>query len=67
MRQDYVRMARAKGLREHVVLLRHALRNALIPLVTVFGMRMGVLLGDAVITKTVFAWPWLGMVTVMAI
>lgn len=65
--QDYVRTARAKGLNERVVLLRHALRNALIPLVTVLGMRMGLLLGGAVITETVFAWPGLGMVTVTAI
>jgi len=65
--QDYVRTARAKGLHERVVLLRHALRNALIPLVTVLGMRMGILLGGAVITETVFAWPGLGMATVTAI
>ena len=65
--QDYVRTARAKGVPEVFVLLRHALRNALIPLVTVLGMRMGILLGGAVITETVFAWPGLGSVTVTAI
>ncbi len=65
--QDYVRTARAKGLRERVVLLRHALRNALIPPVTVLGMQVGLLLGGAVITETVFAWPGVGMVTVTAI
>ncbi len=65
--QDYVRTARAKGLHERVVLLRHALRNALIPLVTVLGMRMGILLGGAVITETVFAWPGVGSVVVIAI
>jgi peptide/nickel transport system permease protein len=65
--QDYVRTARAKGLKERVVLLRHALRNALIPVVTVLGMQVGLLLGGAVITETVFAWPGVGMVTVTAI
>ena len=50
-----------------MVLLRHALRNALIPVVTVLGMQMGLLLGGAVITETVFAWPGVGMVTVTAI
>jgi len=65
--QDYVRTARAKGLQERVVLLRHALRNALIPPVTVLGMQIGLLLGGAVITETVFAWPGVGMVTVTAI
>ncbi len=65
--QDYVRTARAKGLRESVVLLRHALMNALIPLVTVLGMRVGHLLGGAVITETVFAWPGIGSIAVTAI
>ena len=67
LRQDYVRTARAKGLPERRVLLRHAFRNALIPVVTLFGLQLGVLLGGAVITETVFAWPGLGMLTVTAI
>jgi len=65
--QDYVRTARAKGLRPHVVLLRHALRNGLIPVLTVLGLQMGTLLAGAVITETIFAWPGLGRLTVQAI
>lgn len=65
--QDYVRTARAKGLAEWVVLVRHALKNALIPVVTVLGLQMGNLLGGAVITETVFAWPGMGFITVAAI
>jgi len=65
--QDYVRTARAKGLAERAVIVRHALRNALIPVVTLLGLQLGMLLGGAVITETVFAWPGVGMVTVTAI
>jgi peptide/nickel transport system permease protein len=65
--QDYVRTARAKGLGERAVIIRHALRNALIPVVTLLGLQLGILLGGAVITETVFAWPGVGMVTVTAI
>ena len=60
IRQDYVRTARAKGLREFVVIVKHALRNALIPIVTVIGLQMGALLGGAVLTETVFSWPGIG-------
>ena len=65
--QDYVRTARAKGLAEPVVITHHALRNALIPVVTLLGLQLGLLLGGAVITETVFAWPGVGMMTVTAI
>jgi peptide/nickel transport system permease protein len=58
--QDYVRTARAKGLVERLVVLRHALRNALIPTVTVLGLAFGGLLSGAVMTETIFAWPGLG-------
>jgi len=58
--QDYVRTARAKGLVEHLVVIRHALRNALIPTVTVLGLAYGSLLSGAVMTETIFAWPGLG-------
>jgi len=58
--QDYVRTARAKGLIEHTVVVRHALRNALIPTVTVLGLAFGSLLSGAVMTETIFAWPGLG-------
>lgn len=58
--EDYVRTARAKGLSEHLILMRHALKNALIPVVTVVGLRFGYLLGGAVVTETVFSRPGLG-------
>lgn len=58
--QDYTTTARAKGLREQVVIVKHALKNALIPIITVVGLQFGLLLGGAVLTETVFAWPGLG-------
>jgi peptide/nickel transport system permease protein len=58
--QDYVRTARAKGVREARILLRHVLKNAAIPIVTVFGLNAGQLLGGAVVTETIFAWPGMG-------
>ena len=58
--QDYIRTARSKGLRERVVWIRHAFRNALIPVVTVIGLSYGILLSGAVLTETIFAWPGLG-------
>ena len=60
LQQDYVRTARAKGLDESVVILRHALRNALLPIVTVLGLNLGLLLSGAVLTETIFSWPGLG-------
>jgi peptide/nickel transport system permease protein len=60
MAQDYIRTARAKGLSERAVFYKHALRNALIPLVTITGLNFGFLLAGAVLTETVFAWPGLG-------
>jgi peptide/nickel transport system permease protein len=65
--QDYVRTARAKGLPERTVLFRHALRNGLIPIVTVIGLQMGSLLAGAIITETIFSWPGIGRLTVQAI
>jgi ABC-type dipeptide/oligopeptide/nickel transport system permease component len=65
--RDYVRTARAKGLGPRSVIVRHALRNALIPLVTVIGLQFGALLGGAVITETIFAWPGVGRLTIQAI
>lgn len=58
--KDYVRTARAKGMSEAVVILRHALRNAFLPVVTVLGLNLGLLLGGAVLTETIFSWPGLG-------
>ncbi|MFW5636890.1 MAG: ABC transporter permease, partial [Thermodesulfobacteriota bacterium] len=60
VRQDYIRTARAKGLSERDVIMRHALKNALIPIVTVIGLQFGYLLGGAVLTETIFAWPGIG-------
>ncbi|MBI4276957.1 MAG: ABC transporter permease [Armatimonadetes bacterium] len=65
--QDYIRTARAKGLPERDVVSRHALRNALIPIVTVLGLQIGTLLGGAVVTETVFAWPGMGLLVVQAV
>lgn len=65
--QDYIRTARAKGVEERGVLMRHALRNAMIPLVTVTGIQFGALLGGAVVTETVFSWPGLGRLAVDSI
>ena len=67
LRQDYVRTARAKGLPERSVRLKHALKNALLPVVTVVGLQFGGLLGGAVLTETVFAWPGVGRLLVDAI
>lgn len=67
MRQDYVMLARAKGLREFWVVMKHALRNALIPTVTVVGLQVGTLLGGNMIVETVFSWPGLGRLVVKAI
>jgi len=67
IRQDYVRTARAKGLNERVVLFGHALRNGLIPVITVLGLQAGMLLAGTFITETIFSWPGLGRLTVQAI
>ncbi|WP_411680859.1 ABC transporter permease [Clostridium thailandense] len=65
--QDYIRTARAKGLAEKTVIIRHALKNAFIPIITVIGLQLGSLLGGAVLTETVFAWPGIGSYTIDAI
>jgi peptide/nickel transport system permease protein/oligopeptide transport system permease protein len=65
--QDYTTTARSKGLKEQVVIVKHALKNALIPIVTVVGLQFGLLLGGAVLTETVFAWPGLGRLIVDSI
>lgn len=67
LREDYIRTARGKGLHEHAVTYRHALRNALIPVVTLLGVQMGYLLGGAVIVEQIFALPGLGRLAVNAI
>jgi peptide/nickel transport system permease protein len=67
LRQDYVRTARAKGLRERAVIISHALKNALLPVVTVVGLQLGGLLGGALLTETIFSWPGMGLWTYRAI
>lgn len=65
--QDYVRTARAKGLPEHTVVYRHALRNAMTPVLTVVGLQFGSLLAGAIVTETIFGWPGLGRLTLSAV
>ena len=67
LRQDYITTARSKGLVERVVVYKHALKNALIPVVTVMGLQFGTLLGGAVLTETVFSWPGIGRLMVDSI
>ncbi len=67
LRQDYVRTARAKGLREWFVIMRHALKNALLPVVTIIGLQLGGLLGGALLTETIFSWPGMGQWAYQAI
>ena len=67
MSQDYVRTARAKGLQETTVVYRHALRNALVPVITVLGLQFGALLAGAIVTETIFSWPGIGRLTIQAI
>ncbi|WP_446742130.1 ABC transporter permease [Silvibacterium acidisoli] len=65
--QDYIRTARAKGLPETTVVYKHALRNALIPIITLIGLQFGALLAGAIVTETIFSWPGIGRLTVSAI
>lgn len=65
--QDYIRTARAKGLPERTVVYKHALRNALIPIITLLGLQFGALLAGAIVTETIFSWPGIGRLTVSAI
>jgi peptide/nickel transport system permease protein len=67
MRQDYIRTARAKGLNDVAVLVRHNLKNAAIPVVTIMGLQFGTLLGGAVVTETVFSWPGIGLLAIKSI
>jgi len=67
LRQDYVRTARAKGLRERVVILKHAMRNGLIPLITIVVFQIPGIFGGATITETVFNWPGMGFLYVYAL
>jgi ABC-type dipeptide/oligopeptide/nickel transport system permease component len=65
--QDYIRTARAKGLSERAVVYRHALRNAMLPVLTVLGLQFGALLAGTIVTETIFSWPGIGRLTIQAI
>jgi peptide/nickel transport system permease protein len=65
--KDYIRTAQAKGLKKRVVVVKHALRNALMPVITMVGIQFGAMLGGAVVTETVFAWPGVGRLVINAI
>src|SRR5262249_51602121 len=65
--RDYVRTARAKGLSGRAVVVRHALRNALVPIVTILGLEVGTLVGGAIVTEQIFRWPGLGQLSVQAL
>lgn len=67
LNQDYVRTARAKGLTERLILYKHALRNGLIPVLTIVGLQFGALLAGAMVTETIFSWPGIGRLTLQAI
>ncbi|MEM7117908.1 MAG: ABC transporter permease, partial [Chloroflexota bacterium] len=67
LNQDYIRTAKSKGLRERIVVWRHALRNALIPVITAFGLQLGWLLGGSVVVEAIFSWPGLGRLMIEAI
>lgn len=66
-RQDYIRTARAKGLREYIIVIRHALKNSMIPVVTLFGLQVGVLFGGTVVLESIFSLPGLGLLTFQAV
>jgi ABC-type dipeptide/oligopeptide/nickel transport system permease component len=65
--QDYIRTARAKGLPENSIVYRHALRNAMVPVLTVIGLQFGALLAGTIVTETIFSWPGIGRLTIQAI
>src|SRR5207245_2366736 len=67
LRADYIRTARAKGVAEWIVVAKHTLKNAALPIVTITGLQFGTLLGGAVVTETVFAWPGIGRLAIQSI
>ena len=67
LRQDYIRFARARGLSERIVNFRHALKNTLVPVITVTGLQLGSIIAFAIITESVFQWPGLGLLFINAI
>lgn len=67
LQQEYIITARSKGLTERAVILRHALRNAALPVITVVGLQFGTVLGGAIVTETIFAWPGIGLLSIQAV
>jgi len=67
LRTDYIKFARARGIAERSIYFRHALRNTLIPVITVAGLQLGALIAFSIITETVFQWPGLGLLIIQAI
>jgi|SRR5690625_4433730 len=67
LNNDYVRTAQSKGLPEYIIILKHVLKNALIPTITMIGLQTGQLLGGAIITEFIFSWPGIGFLTVQSI
>jgi ABC-type dipeptide/oligopeptide/nickel transport system permease component len=67
LNQDYIRTARAKGLTEYQMVIKHALKNVLIPVITIVGLQLGALLGGAIITEVVFSYPGVGRLLILAI
>jgi peptide/nickel transport system permease protein len=67
LNEDYIRAARAKGLSYWQAVLKHGLRNALLPVITIIGLQFGYILGGAVVIETIYAWPGLGLLTIQAI
>lgn len=67
LKEEYIKTARAKGLTEQIILLKHALRNALLPVITIIGLQFGSLLAGSIITETIFSWPGVGRLTIQAI
>lgn len=67
MRQDFIRTASAKGLKKHLIVFQHALKNAFLPVLTVIGLQFGLLLGGAVLTETIFSWPGIGRYVYLAV
>ena len=67
LKEEYIKTARAKGLPEQIILFKHALRNALLPVVTILGLQFGSLLAGSIITETIFSWPGIGRLTIQAI
>jgi len=66
LQEDYIRTAAAKGLTEKVVLFRHALKNAFLPVITIIGLQAGIMLSGAVLTETIFSWPGIGLALLAA-